>query len=190
MTTREAIKAIAGQLTDEWVVCTTGYTCRDMQAVADRAANFYMIGSMGVAASIGLGLALRCPNRSVVVLDGDGAVLMGLGNLPMIGVLTPKNLIHVVLDNEVFASTGGQMTYARRVSLDGLAKSSGYPLVERVDRLDQISGVWRQVSQRKGPAFILLKCQPDAGPPMERVRLAPEEITSRFKEAAHGTTQA
>jgi TPP-dependent indolepyruvate ferredoxin oxidoreductase alpha subunit len=95
----------------------------------------------------------------------------------------------VVLDNEVFASTGGQMTYARTVSLDGLAKSSGYPLVERVDRLDPIQGIWRQALDRKGPAFILLKCQQDAGPPMERVRFTPEEITSRFKEAAHATTQ-
>ena len=181
MTTREAIALIARQLEDEIVVCTTGYTCRDMQACGDRPENFYMIGSMGLAAPLGLGIALCKPDRAVVVLDGDGAVLMGLGTLPMIGALRPQRLIHVVLDNQVYASTGNQPTYAEKIRLEGVAAVSGYPVVRRVDTLESLMYAWEQVRSSSGPVFLLVKCSPDFGPPKERVRLAPEEITARLK---------
>src|SRR3990167_6415489 len=108
MTTREAIRIVAKKLKGELAVGTTGYTCRDLQACGDRPGNFYMIGSMGLAASLGLGVALCKPKARVVIFDGDGAALMGLGNLQAIATLAPANLIHVVFDNEVFASTGNQ----------------------------------------------------------------------------------
>lgn len=187
MTAREAIQAVAQELTDELVVCTTGYTCRDMQTVCDRAANFYMIGSMGIAASIGLGMVLENPHRRVVVFDGDGSLLMGLGILPMVGALGPKNFFHVLFDNEAFASTGAQPTYSSATGLDALARLAGYRTVRRVERLEELAGIWRQVRESQGPAFLLVKCRLDAVPPRERVRLAPEGITSRFKEAIHAT---
>ncbi|MBI3333368.1 MAG: sulfopyruvate decarboxylase subunit beta [Candidatus Omnitrophica bacterium] len=183
MTTREAIGIVARELTDELVVCTTGYTCRDMQAAADRAANFYMIGSMGCAASIGLGMALSSPGRRVLVLDGDGALLMGLGVLPMVGTLKPRNLIHLVLDNGVFASTGNQPTYSRSVALDSLARAAGYSVLKRAETAEELKRGWGEVRSQAGPIFFLVKCRPDAGQPMERVRLSPEAITDRFREA-------
>ena len=182
MTTREAVGLVAQQLRDEMVVCTTGYTCREMQACADRPGNFYMIGSMGLAAPLGLGIALCRPDRTVVVLDGDGSVLMGLGTLPMIGSLRPARLIHVVLDNEVYASTGNQPTYSSNTPLEAVASASGYPRVERVTDPESFRRAWGQARSGPGPVFLLLKCRPDAGPPKERIPWGPEEITKRFKE--------
>ena len=187
MTTREAIRAVAGRLKGELVVCTTGYTCRDMQQAADRPGNFYMIGSMGLAASLGLGVALSKPRAKVVVFDGDGAALMGLGNLPAIGTLAPANLIHIVFDNEVFASTGNQPTYSGSVALDGFAAAAGYRTVGRAGTPEELSQAWDKIRNGSGPAFLLVKCRPDEGPPAERVRLEPEHITERFMEAVHAS---
>jgi hypothetical protein len=191
----------AQQLTDELVICTTGYTCRDMQAVSDRPANFYMIGSMGNAASLGLGIALAQPHRRVVVLDGDGSVLMGLGVLAMVGSLRPRNLVHMGLDNEVFASTGKQPTSSRDVALDEMAALAGYPIVHRATTPEEVTGYWRQIQTSTGspdrvgpvtpvgpvvpagPVFLLVKCLPDDGPPMERVQLSPEAVMARFMGA-------
>ena len=183
MTTREAIGVVAKQLTDELVICTTGYTCRDMQAACDRPGNFYMIGSMGLAASLGLGIALSRPQRKVVVLDGDGSVLMGLGMLPMIGSTCPRNLIHLALDNEGFVSTGGQPTCSSQIPLEGIAHACGYSVAERVDSPDEILSAWSSMGQRPGPAFLLIKCRPDVGSPRERIRLGPEAIAERFMKA-------
>ncbi len=184
MTTREAIRTVADLLTDEMVICTTGYTCRDMQAASDREGNFYMIGSMGLAASLGLGVALRNPRRRVVVLDGDGSVLMGLGTLPMVGSIRPKNLVHLVLDNECFVSTGRQPTCSSQVPLEGVAGACGYSVVHRVSTGEEVVSLWDSISQQPGPAFVLIKCRPDAGSPEERIRLSPEAITQRFMKAA------
>lgn len=188
MTTREAIDLIARQIKDEAVVCTTGYTCRDMQACADRPGNLYMIGSMGLAAALGLGVALCRPDRSVVVLDGDGSVLMGLGVLPMIGSLRPRRFVHVVLDNEVYASTGHQPTYSGQVALDAVASASGYTVVRRAEDSESLLRYWKQVREEPGPAFLLVKCRPDTDPPGERVRWEPEEITKRFRGWIHGVS--
>lgn len=183
MTAREALGVIARQLKEELAICTTGYTCRDMQHLRDRPENFYMIGSMGVAASIGLGVALMKKESTVVVFDGDGSVLMGLGILPMIGSLKPRNLIHLVLDNEVFASTGNQPTYSGTVDLGAVASACGYSVVRRAGSPEQVDSGWREIRSLSGPAFFLVKCRPDSGSPMERVRLEPQAIQNRFREA-------
>ena len=188
MTTREAIRLLAGKLRGEWVVCTTGHTCRDMQGCADRPGNFYMIGSMGLAASLGLGIALSKPAARVAVFDGDGSVLMGLGALPAVGTLAPAGLIHVVFDNEVFASTGNQPTYSRSVALDKLAAAAGYRTVARAETPEDLALEWDRIGNGAGPAFLLVKCRPDSGAPAERIRLQPEAITERFMEAVHASS--
>ncbi len=188
MTTREAIEILAGFLKDELAIGTTGFTSRDLQACGDRAGNFYMIGSMGLASSIGLGVALHRPNRTVVIFDGDGSVLMGLGALPTVGSLRPARFIHVVFDNEVFASTGNQPTCSSRVALDQLAKASGYPLVRRADSPDELRAAWHALRGGKGPSFLLVKCLPNEGKPTERVRRTPEEITTRFREETNASS--
>jgi phosphonopyruvate decarboxylase/sulfopyruvate decarboxylase subunit beta len=109
------------------VVHANGYICRESFAVKDRIENFYMIGSMGMASAIGLGVALAVPDRPTVVFDGDGNLLMSLGILPMIGggpIMgrgRPGNLVHVVFDNALYGSTGNQVSPSRTVGLHDLA---------------------------------------------------------------------
>ena len=187
LTTRQAIATVVRQLDRERVITTTGYICRDTQAAGDRPENFYMIGSMGIASSTALGVALASPEQTVVVFDGDGAALMGLGAMPAITATAPKNLIHVVFDNEAYASTGRQPTYSSSVDLDLVAKASGYRVVSRADSEETLVAAWREIRRRDGPSFLLVKCVPDEGSPADRVGLEPEAITARFREAIHGT---
>lgn len=186
MTTREAIGILARRLREEIVVATTGYIARDLQVSVDRPRNFYMIGSMGLAASLGMGIALSRPDRKVVVFDGDGSALMGLGGLATLGSTRPANLVHVVFDNEVFASTGNQPTCSDRVPLDAVAGACGYPVARRASSPEALEAAWRDLGSQSGPIFLLVKCRPDAGPPTERIRLGPEEMTARFMEGLNG----
>src|SRR5690606_25141592 len=110
----EALRAAVGVIGREPAIHANGYIGRESHAVADRPENFYMIGSMGLASAIGVGLALARPDRRVVVFDGDGNLLMGLGTLALVAAVAPANLVHVVLDNGVYGSTGGQ----RSISAD------------------------------------------------------------------------
>ena len=114
----EAIRQLAAGWTDELVVATTGMTSRELYVVRDRPENFYMCGSMGCALGIGLGVALSRPNRKVVVLDGDGAVLMSLGSLALARHLRLPNLEHIILDNGTYASTGDQPTCSAAVNFE------------------------------------------------------------------------
>lgn len=183
MDTREAIGAIVPLLGDSIAIHTTGFICRDSCAVQDRPGNFYMIGSMGLAPSIGLGVAMSTPGRRVVVLDGDGALLMGLGTLAMVAKENPANFYHLVFDNEAYASTGHQRTHSSVVDLSKIALASGYRRVERVERLDQVAKAYQDLISQPGPAFLLIKC-PDrssgAGP---RIPHEPPEMTRRVREA-------
>ena len=105
----DAVRQIMQGVTDELIIATTGMISRELYVVRDRPENFYMCGSMGCALPMGLGLALNTA-RQVLVFDGDGAVLMGLGALPVAKALRPSNLRHYIFDNGTYASTGGQPT--------------------------------------------------------------------------------
>src|SRR5262249_7412366 len=130
----EAIKAFAATLSpDDLVVCCDGMIGRELYTVAERPQNFYMIGSMGLGLSIGIRLALARPKRRIVVLDGDGNVLMGLNVLASAASERPANLLHVVLDNHAHASTGGQRTISSEIRLESIASAAGYRATHRAD---------------------------------------------------------
>ena len=99
MIRKNAIKIISDTVGKNSIVSTNGYTSRDLFEHADKPSNFYMIGSMGLSSSIGLGVALKNPKKFVYIFDGDGSILMNLGSLTTIGSLQPKNLIHIIFDN-------------------------------------------------------------------------------------------
>ena len=122
----EAIEILAPQIGNAAVVMANGYISRAGHALCERSGNFYMIGSMGLASSIGLGIALARPRRKVVVFDGDGNVLMNLGGLATIAARRPNDFHHLVFDNEAYASTGNQPTLSSAVDLDALARAAGY----------------------------------------------------------------
>ena len=148
----QAMAAIFELLTDQPLIVCNGFPSREACKLRDRDQNFYMIGSMGVTAGIGLGLALAQPQKTVVVFDGDGNVLMGLGTLATIGALKPKNLIHVVFDNEVYGTTGNQPTYSRVVGLDKMARAAGYVNVERVREKEDIVYEFKSMLAESGPS--------------------------------------
>jgi sulfopyruvate decarboxylase beta subunit len=177
-----AMAAVLELITTEPVIVCNGFPSREAYKIKDRPLNFYMIGSMGVAPAIGLGVALAKPDRKVVVFDGDGNVLMGMGTLATVGAMKPKNLVHVVFDNEVYGSTGNQPTLSRIVRLEQIAKAAGYVNVERVREREDIVYEFKQMLKADGPSMLLIKVT-EAVEDVDRVMLDPPEITQRFKTA-------
>jgi sulfopyruvate decarboxylase beta subunit len=178
----QAMAAILELLDQQPVIICNGFPSREAQKIADRATHFYMIGSMGVAAAIGLGVALSKPEKQVVIFDGDGNVLMGMGTLATVGFLKPKNFIHVVFDNEVYGSTGNQPTISNVVRLEQVAKAAGYANVERVREREDVIYEFKDMLKKDGPSMLLIKVNElaeDAG----RVLLEPPDITRRFMKA-------
>jgi sulfopyruvate decarboxylase subunit beta len=180
-----AIGAVLELLSDELVVICNGFASREAYAIRDRPENFYMIGSMGVAPAIGLGVALAQPSRKVLIFDGDGNVLMGMGTLATIGALKPKNLVHIVFDNEVYGSTGNQPTISQVVPLDQVAKAAGYRNVERVREVEDLIYEAGVMLKEDGPSFLLVKVS-ELADDVGRVDIEPPTITERFRKAAVG----
>jgi len=118
MNRSESMKIISQHIGNEIIVAANGFISRDLFAIKEKPSNFYMIGSMGLSSSIGLGIALKNPRKHVYVFDGDGNILMNLGSLVTIGRLQPKNLIHIVFDNSVHESTGGQPTSTNKIQIE------------------------------------------------------------------------
>lgn len=163
---------------------TTGMISREGFAAADREANFYMIGSMGLCAPVALGVALCHPQRRVVCVDGDGSALMNLGALSMVAAERPANFVHLVLDNEVYESTGSQPTIAERVSLSAIASGCGYASVAFVDDAVVLESAIATVLEARGPALLHVKTTPEGTPGVPRVEHEPEAIRDRFRRSA------
>ena len=178
----QAMGAMLELMTDQPLIICNGFPSREAHKLRERNENFYMIGSMGATAGIGLGLALSRPEKTVVVFDGDGNVLMSMGTLATIGALKPKNLVHVVFDNEVYGTTGNQPTYSRLVGLDKVAKAAGYQNVERVREREDIVYEFKDMLASGGPNFLFIKVNEQIED-ADRVAIAPAEITKRFKTA-------
>ncbi len=184
MNYREAITTIMELLKGQLVVCANGFISRETFTISDRTENFYMIGSMGLASSIGLGVALSKPSRKVIILDGDGNLLMNLGSLPMIGSLQPKNLLHIVLDNEVYASTGNQPTISNVVELEDIAKSAKYAYIKKVTTDEELRREVVHILENDGLSFLLVKISDkEEQREIGRVTHSPEEIKERFISA-------
>jgi thiamine pyrophosphate-dependent acetolactate synthase large subunit-like protein len=179
----EAIAHVMERLRGEVVVSANGWISREVCASADRAENFYMLGSMGLASSLGLGVALAQPGRRVVVIDGDGNLLMALGTLAMVAAQRSENFIHVVLDNEVYGSTGGQRSLSSRVPLDDVARAAGYANVRRAATCAELRAALDEILPAPGPSMLLIKVKPEAGGDAPRVPHAPPQIAARVRRA-------
>jgi phosphonopyruvate decarboxylase len=152
-------------LRDALVVSGLGSPSYDVFAAGDRDRNFYLWGTMGGAAPLGLGLALARPRESVVVITGDGEMLMGLGSLATIGAKQPRNLGIVVLDNGCYGETGMQRSHTSLgTDLVGVARSCGIAQAFPVDALEQCDEAVQRIGARAGTTFVQVFVQPKDAP--------------------------
>lgn len=169
---------------DDVVVATTGFTGRELYAAGDAAGQLYMVGSMGCAVSLGLGIALARPDRRVVVLDGDGAALMRLGALATVGHERPANLVHVLLDNGRHESTGGQRTVSHATDLAAVAAACGYAQVERVSSASNLAK--RIAATSAGPRFLHVRTRAGAPEGLIRPVITPRAVAERLRQHLRG----
>jgi len=182
MTRLTAVASTLKAIGDSAVIHANGYICRESFSIADRPQSFYMIGSMGLAPAIALGLALARPARHTVVFDGDGNLLMNLGILPMIGARRPPNLLHLVFDNEVYGSTGNQASPSRDVRLDRVAAAAGFATTAAVTEPLALEAALAAALAAPGPHFVLVKVTPEEGE-VPRIPHTPVALRDRFRMA-------
>jgi phosphonopyruvate decarboxylase len=189
--TLEALLAVVPG--DAGIIATTGKCGRELFTIADRPQHLYQVGSMGCAAAMGLGVALNV-RTPVVVLDGDGAALMKMGTLATVGAYAPPNLIHVVLDNGTYDSTGGQATVSASADFAGVAASCGYPKSYRCDGLAGFGRALNAALAAPGPHLIHMRIAPGSLAKLGRPTVTPAEVASRFRDflasASAGKTAA
>ena len=162
------------------VIATTGYCGRELFTIADRPQHFYQVGSMGCASAMALGVALKV-RRPVVVLDGDGAALMKMGTIATIGAEAPENLIHVVLDNGIHDSTGGQATVSATVDFAQVARSCGYPQASSADSLEGFERAFQGALTGPGPHLLHMRILPGSMATLGRPTVKPPEVARRFQ---------
>ena len=156
MDRKKAITLAVKMIKKNPIVSANGYISRDLFTVGDKTTNFYMIGSMGLASSIGLGLAIKNPKKRIFVFDGDGNILMNLGSLATIGSIKPRNLIHLVFDNNSHESTGGQPTSTKSINIAKIAKSTNFKvfLTKNESGLEKVLD---KIKKMHGPIMIVIK---------------------------------
>ena len=171
MTRIEATKIVIDAIDAKTpIIASLGHPAYDLCAVADRASNFYTWGSMGLASSIGLGLAMARPDVPVVVLDGDGSLLMNLGSLATIGWRKPPRLVVVVWDNGSYATTGGQDTATQHgADLEAVARGLGIAHAATVRSADELTASFKRAIAEDGPWVVVAKVEesvPTMKPPL------------------------
>ena len=166
---------------DAAIIATTGKTGRELFTIADREQHLYLVGSMGCASGVGLGVALNSPRR-VVVLDGDGAALMKLGTLATIGAAAPENLVHILLDNGVHDSTGGQATVSPVVDFAAVALACGYRQAASCDSLDGLGQVLARGFAEPGPTLVHVRIAPGSMAKLGRPTVRPYDVARRFRD--------
>ena len=181
MIRKSAIKTACNFAKNYIIVSANGFISRDVYSSFEKDTNFYMIGSMGLASSIGLGIALKKPKKKVFVFDGDGNILMNLGSLVTIGALQPKNLIHLIFDNNIHESTGGQPTLANKINISKIAKVANYKIFS-VKSMKSLENVFMKINKIKGPILIHIIVTKSIEK-SSRVEVSPKKITSRFMSA-------
>ena len=162
------------------VVATTGKCGRELFTLADREQHLYQVGSMGCASGMGLGVALATGRRTVV-LDGDGAALMKLGTLATVGAQQPAGLLHVLLDNGVHDSTGGQATASPGVDFPGVALACGYRAAWACDDAPGFDAALRAALATAGPVLVHARIRPGSMASLGRPTVAPHEVAQRFR---------
>lgn len=184
---REVVKTLLSQRGEMLVVAGLGAPAWDITAAGDGPLNFPLWGAMGGAVSLGLGLALAQPSRRVLVITGDGEMLMGLGSLATVAIQSPPNLSIIVLDNECYGETGMQATHtAGNVNLEAVASATGIPVYGTIHDNPNLESALPQIRNGKGPLFFNIKIRAEDLP----LVLPPKDgvfLKNRFRQALFGT---
>jgi phosphonopyruvate decarboxylase len=182
-TRAEALRLVVAQTSPATTVllASTGFCGRELYAIQDRANHLYMVGSMGCVLPLALGLALARPDLRVIALDGDGAALMRLGAFATTGVYGPGNLWHLLLDNGVHDSTGGQATVSPRISFAEVAAGCRYASALETDQLDRIAA-WLNEPALQGARFAQLFIRPGTSADLPRPSVTPVEVKTRLMQ--------
>lgn len=161
-----------------FVICNLGVPSKELFNLQDREENFYMLGSMGLVSSVGLGLAIAQEDRKIIAIDGDGSILMNLGSLSTIAYTKPANYTLIVIDNGVYGSTGNQKTHTQfNTHLDIIAEGAGFESITKVLEKKEIVPCLKGLG--KGPHFILIRVKA-GNKKFTSIPIHPVEIKSRF----------
>ncbi|NDI36271.1 phosphonopyruvate decarboxylase [Chengkuizengella sediminis] len=179
----EALKVI-NELKDHQTIqiATTGKTGRELYEIEDAENNLYMVGSMGCVSSIGLGVALSRPDNNVVVLDGDGSLLMRMGCLATNGYNHPKNMLHILLDNHAYESTGAQSTVSHNIDFINIAASCGYVNSIYIHNLNELVNEINKWKENKGLTFLYLEISKESKSKLGRPSIKPYEVKKRLMQ--------
>lgn len=162
------------------LLATTGKTGRELYELNDSPNNFYMVGSMGCVSSLGLGIALAQPKKNIIVIDGDGALLMRMGSLATNGYYRPNNLLHVLLDNNCHDSTGGQITVSANMNFIELAASAGYKNAFYAHDISDLEKFIRSWKTHNGLTFVYMKIAKGSKSILGRPNLSPHQVGERL----------
>jgi len=176
---QQALSALIEQTpeAESVVIGTTGFSGRELFAIADRPNQLYMVGSMGCASSFGLGLSLALPGKQVLVADGDGAALMRMGNFATAGAYGRDNFRQLVLDNGVHESTGGQSTVSSSISFAGVARACGYRHASEALSLEELN---QFLQNSAGPSMLHLKTKRGVPDGLPRPDISPQSVRERL----------
>ena len=186
MLREEIIRHIVAATGDDPIVSTTGKASRELFEIREangegHGHDFLTVGSMGHSSSIALGIALQKPEKKVWIIDGDGAALMHLGAMAVIGAHSPDNLVHIVINNGAHESVGGMPTVAEKIDLVAIAKGCGYPNAVCVDSYAQLDDALQTAKSRQTLSFIEVKCAIGARADLGRPTTSAKENRAIFE---------
>jgi len=187
LTRTEALETVLkSKKQDDILIATTGKTGRELYTLADTPDHLYMVGSMGCASSFALGAAICTPEKRWVIIDGDAAALMHMGNFASAGHFQPPNYLHILLDNEINDSTGGQSTVSPNVSFSAVAQACGYRHVFATDSGKELETILNSLDKDSGPVLIHFRIRKGSPDDLGRPKIKPYEVKTRLMNHLQG----
>jgi sulfopyruvate decarboxylase subunit beta len=178
------LRALARHVTDDDIVVSVFTTAFEWIAIRPGPLNYIMTGAMGLGSSHALGLAIGRPDKRVILLDGDGSLLMNLGSLVTVASTAPKNLFHFLLENGIYEANGSHPIPGRdQVDFAGLAKSAGYRACQSFDDLTAFENNIGRVLDQPGPTFTTLKIAPGEPPKLDYGYMHGAAVREKFRQA-------
>ncbi len=180
------LRLLAARVRDE-VIVATYQAAFDWMAIAPRDLNYLSIGAMGIASSHGLGLALGRPDRRVIVLDGDGSLLMNLGSLATVAAAAPRNFVHLVCVNGVYEANGSHpLPASERLDFAAIAQGAGIANTGKIETLGAFEAALPEIMSGEGPIFRALCVEAGSPSPQDYAYIHGAETRRRFKAAFAG----